>query len=601
MASRCVPLMALVILTATRLPAADQAAEPTDKNPHELLAVRREDECERLRAAAGEALQEAREATARFMELSEQGKLKSIKLLALGEAFVKTEQVGRYAARLQWLGEPAGIDLAARVPPIRTELLKLMEVYRALPGGAGNIGKGLPVLKKKTEQRKKAIPKIDSLTKEEKWEEAETALLAMVDELVAMGVFYEVAQRPYAAILQRQPAITGKVNERLRIKASETINKARAAEDETCTAAVAAMSPAVADQAAPSGGVIEAVPLADFARNWKEAQLAFFRGQAWDWAAAGLDVPSPKPAASEAHHRFNVAVTTSLVAIIEADAQSASPADAEKIYPDHLREIAAMAALHADPGLGDTLRPALDKLAAKSPKLSADVAAYRAATDDLLRWRRRTAAAYARMKDQDYPDLEKKFWQAAGPEGAAFGVAPARGDDRQLGAILANAAPDVISSAQAALLKQKVAASGILGPRGQTAGLASSGPLGATYARIALADSQAAAVAALSADLLAGQLPPLTLEAALALEKAQRNDARRIGGEIAGLEINALNAKFTRLGDDDWGLVRLGPLSDRQSILSQAKKLVLVACDITPAWIEHDYYFVELPSAITSP
>ena len=612
MTRRSVPLAAVIILLATALRAADPVAEPTDKSPNELLAVRRDDECERLKKAAADALQEARTGAARFAELNEQGKLKTIKLLPPGEAFVKTEQVGRYAARLELLGEPAGIDLAARVPLIRSQLVQLMEVYRALPGGAGNIGKGMPVLVKKSEQRKKSLHKIDALVKQEKWEEAEAALMAMVDELVAMGVFYEIAQRPYAAILQRQPAIVEKVNERSRTNASEAISKARAAEDAIRLAAVNAMPSTVGGEAAASAaGAIKAMPLAVFARHWKEAQLAFSRCQAWDWAAAGVaSTPVGSDGLSKPHadslalgqeqHRFDAAVIAALVAIIEADAQSASPTDAEKLYPDHLREIAAMAALHGDPAIGDTLRPALEKLAAKSPKLSADVAAYRAATDDLLRWRRRTAAAYARMKDQDYPDLEKKFWQAAGPEGASFGLAPAKGDER-LGAILVRAAPDVLSAAQGPLLKQKVSASGILGSRGQTAGLALSGPLGTTYARIALTDNQVAAAAALSADLLAGQLPPLTLEAALALEKAQRNDARRIGGEIAGLAINALTAKFTRLGDDDWGLVRLGPLPDRQSTLSQAKKLVLVACDLTPAWIEHDYYFIELPSAITSP
>jgi hypothetical protein len=596
---------ALALFVGGLLSGSAAAVELTDKTPTGVLEVREHPTTAPIYRAACEAYDDSIEQIGRFVELRKQGKLKSAKLLPLGQAYVRTLQLRRYSDRLVLLGEPAGFDLLRRQNQLQQQMRDLIHEYSMLPGVSEQIGKGFSVLKRESDKRlKKTLPQVKKLKSEEKWQEANDAALEVLDDLYAMGAFYAPETWPFKPLADEHGLLESDQVRRLILDAGVAEAQAaqeaqRPAYDELLKNLTAAATSIGMSGLADVGGESLDGPAAvrRFGEAWKQVHLRAIQCQAYDWAQQAVRPGSLKGSETvAASQAFDSSIRAGLAGLIGADAQRSSVTDAEALYPRYLAELSAILAMSSELAPTDPILIALDHLAAKSPTLSTDVAAYRAVTSDLLIWRRRAARAQAKSHAAKYAELEERFWQESGVENSKFGL-DARNGTYKFAPALIKSGPEVITLADQSLKDQSVSVSAVLGPR-----LQGSSPLsqvtGATFARLQAADPQPTAIAELEQDLLvATGRDALTLQAAWALEGARRGDFESAGGVITGSTMLAAAPQMSKASDADWGMVRLGPLVAPQSDADFGRR-VLLRFDVKADWLQNQHYFVELPNTV---
>jgi hypothetical protein len=252
--------------------------------------------------------------------------------------------------------------------------------------------------------------------------------------------------------------------------------------------------------------------------------------------------------------------------------------------------------LSGDDALAGAVALPLENLAAKSRPFQAEVEAYRQATDQLLRWRRRTAEASARARGAEYPPVAQPLLNAFRQVGSAPGLVPA-GSTHIRRAELSSPVPDVMRSAVDQLMGRRVTLDDLVG-------LATEPKMIVAryrqrhYTRFVLphesADRWAGEVAALESDLLIGpSAPPLTLEAATALWKARQGALESAGGEVSAVVLEPLSTRFATWPAAARSVFPLGPLPQEPGSAAVLRQ-VLVQLEIAPAWIRHECFFLRL-------
>jgi hypothetical protein len=200
--------------------------------------------------------------------------------------------------------------------------------------------------------------------------------------------------------------------------------------------------------------------------------------------------------------------------IIAADAARATADQVPQLYAGYLASVCGFASKLGDASSAEKLSASLDQLAARSEPFAADVAAYRGATSDWLRWRSRATKAAIRARTAKSPAFALK---ANGPRGT-----------------LAASAPQLIDAAMKQLADRPlVAENGLLAIAGETC---CSRPEGAVVLRIVEPDLDIETL--LGTDLLIskGKIP-LTLEAGEAYARARRGNLAAVGGRLQSIEL----------------------------------------------------------------
>ena len=160
--------------------------------------------------------------------------------------------------------------------------------------------------------------------------------------------------------------------------------------------------------------------------------------------------------------RFDQNMAAALASLIDADAEQVSKAQVRELYAAYLSVVAQLAALSPKDALTSAALPALERLAQRSTPLVGEIKAYRAATDDLLRWRRRTAESYAKLQTPQFPALNDKILQAIGLDANLRNLFPeSAGRDSLCG--LRQPAPVVMEAISAKLVGQNVATPPLIG------------------------------------------------------------------------------------------------------------------------------------------
>jgi hypothetical protein len=595
----CLLILALAAVSASG--AEPTRKEPTLKEPAGPLAVRDQEESTELFQAAFALYEQLDRDVGQMRSRMESGKLKGVKLQVLGEMECRLMQLQRAAGRLSRLGEAAGGDLVLRAAYLGNDLSAIKGAWRVVPENAQQLSGIVGPLIAQTEKRKKDLAKAEALAKEGKWEEAQEVLLRVIYELHRVGVWVDLNVRPYGAFValeaKTEPeavaAVVTRAADQALVDRTGLKPDWQALEAQIGQATQALGSNGKADVDGQSLEGPEA--LASFTQRWKALHVNACRCLALDWALDHLrQTDSNASGFVSEQHRFHEQLAAALAGLIEADAGRADAAAAENLYPRYVRNVAALAALSAGSALADRLEPALQKLAERSPRLAGNVQAYALATDDLLRWRQRTAEAYAQKHRATYPPLDDRFTAAAGAQGENIGVKLISGAGPFGGQQMA-AAPKIMADAES-LVGQKVAVQYAMGPRANSK-LRYSPVRGLTYARIPVDEQLAQAAAALADDLLVvDSAPPLTLDAAVALESAAQGDLAAAGGEIRGVGLNSLIPRFETLQDTEWGLAPLGPLNLGSGERHLGAR-VLVRCDVVLQWAQHRYFFIAYPAA----
>jgi len=282
------------------------------------------------------------------------------------------------------------------------------------------------------------------------------------------------------------------------------------------------------------------------------------------------------------HSKFSQAVVPALVAIIDADATRAMAADAERLYPLYVWQVATVLGRTTDASLRTAVTPALAKLAAKSPVLQSDVTAYAEATSDLIRWRRITAKALARKKRQDTPAIETIFASAAVPtDGAAAWTA----------GVLSAPAPNLVPTISK-LVGQEVLISDVLNT---PAGRAASPYRSRMFASMpSVSDTLKRYLPTLEYDLLIAQnAPALSLEAAEVLYNAAEGNLAAAGGKVENATLLGFVPHFAAMPPACQGSVRFTGLQDEKQPDVPARQ-VLIQYELKPTWLHFDLFYIPM-------
>ncbi len=234
-------------------------------------------------------------------------------------------------------------------------------------------------------------------------------------------------------------------------------------------------------------------------------------------------------------------------------------------------------------------QPALDQLAARSPGFRAEIEAYRLATTDLLRWRRRTAAAHRRSQAETYPSLQSLLRANTKKRGTSALLTADR--DGRTRALLIKPIPECMEEARADFMDKLVSVPALHFRKKYGLGIVGDRAVGYVSTSPALTR---AAWESLAGDLfVSDELPPLNLVAAVALYTAKEGDLSAAGGAIYHIGLTSIPARYVAQTSDDRGLVRLGPLVAPPAAW-QIQDLALMFA-VRPSWLAHEYFFVELP------
>lgn len=606
--------LAILVSAAVTVACSVASADPNHEDFHAALAVYGGELSGELQQRSQALYEEANKALTDLAETANTKRASRLDSKKIGRTNVALTQLSRLAKQLRVYGEPAGVDYRLRCNVLRQNLGRIVETYRSLPSSQRFIASVRLQINKQGPVRLKALGRIEQFAVQQKWEQAEGALHDVLDTLATGTVFLNPAENRiiYEPFDEAQMAVETAMLRIRNQKALELLAAARREQTPDFGALLAEMGAATkalsTASTAPWAGELLTGPqlVGRFGQTWQEAQVAVLRCRVLDWAMAHRMVDMHEDAIVSSDdlrkskiegefQQFSESLVQVLAQTVEADAQRASGDDTMRLYVEHLRAISPLVRQSDRRMLASALEPSLDKLASKSPGLAEEVAAYRDATVEVLRWRERLAAALAAPRLSRYVPVEEKFFDATKSDAEYTGLFPDYEPNPHTPVLLASA-PEIMPVATQRLVGQTVTALDVVRvPGGRTAAIARYRMR--TYVNTPAPLAVQAEVDALRFDLLVSeQAPPLTLAATQALVTAERGDLVAVGGEITGLHLESVAARFATLPPAASVLCPLGVLQ-RERIDHDFLAEMLMRFDLRPHWAHHDYFWVEFSPA----
>jgi hypothetical protein len=341
--------------------------------------------------------------------------------------------------------------------------------------------------------------------------------------------------------------------------------------------------------------------LEHFGGLWRKLHRSALQCRAVEWArltgtpdVGGLTPPGePNRLRDEDYAKSLESLIRGLAALIEADAQRATAEEVPGLYVGYLRVLAPLVLRTADDKLEAACLAALQKLAAKSLPFAKEVQVYHEATDELLRWRARAAAAEAAGKSEKVAVAADLLARATVSRTDYQGLIGPQ--ETKLTKARFNApGPGILAGASKQVVDQPVRVRSIAGLAGGKAGV--SRYEDRHYAIVTLAPLAEPAMALKQDLLVMEQLPALSLRATVAVESAAQGDLLAVGGRVASMWLEGVIPRFATLPESALPMVPLGPLPGEVNAAGMATQL-LVRLNVTSQWMQHRYFFVDLAQA----
>ncbi len=602
------PCKTLVVLFLTLLFAASGSAwgNPSDQEPTASLALHgvsnAEELLKRYRALYDKTVQDLQRMLARGDR---------IQARQLHDLHVNLRVLRRGAVDLQMHGETAGVDYALRVESLRRQAQQAFTLFQANPT-SGRQGAEVRESLQNLFQRNvpQALLRIEQLEQQQRSEQAYEVLQGVFDSVHAHALFLSTREAdPYLApYLGRNRGVSTRRNQAFRERVYQALEERIAGTQPELTSLLEAVAEA-REQVARQGTAELAERsrsgpecLAYFLDRWPEVHLQMLRSRALVWAHQApvsgtflTETPDPPPHRGDAEYaEFCQQFLEGLAGIVLADAERTEPDQAESRYAEYREVLAPRVSRVAEGRLEQALKPALKALIDRSPTLSEQVAAYDAATRELLRWRERVATEAAEARAADFPAsgslLTDAFTSRDDYQGLLAAAEPALSE-----ATLLAGAPDVLEPVVERLIERGIRLDRVVGLPGGRLAVSRYGQR--HYATLPRPEVSAAVEQLRRELFVSASVPPLTLAAHSALVSAEQGDFQAVGGTLQAVFLEGVIPRFATLPAGALPMIPLGPLPVESPAPDRMLPQVMLRLQVLPSWAAHRYFFLELADA----
>jgi hypothetical protein len=568
-------------------------AGPTDRVTQAALSVRSQPENENL---VKQALAECDQLESLLEPImATDAALDQVALLT--QAQKASLRLRRIADRLAERKEPAGVDFQRRLQAFSGQITTRVNALRQLPKIAPIIEKQNEKLEDLARKHTKLLKPMSELYRERKYDQCESQLLPLIDELEAMSLWCsdEVVSRRLKPFTDSRSLLNSKMLRLRQERDAADAQEAARPEEPPLAQAIAELRSAVESirksGTGEFGGKTVTGPglLTLWHTRWEDLTVKTMRCRAWQRSGrtGGASVDGE-------YLDLSNQLPELISVMIEAEAARVPEDKARLLYEQYVTALTPLVASSAVLQLESAATNGLQAFLDKSLPLATAVATYRAATTDLLGWRLRIAAAQARHREAAFPPLQTEMTRAFKQDGSLDGVIR----PGQATMSLTVTAEKLLWVTREQLIARNVALLDAWSRPDQPNrldGLCRASCFGvATLTE--LPDAWTRAVKSLRSDLLADDgAIPLTLDASLALFTAEHGQFQRVGGKISALELESLLPLCTRLVSADVAFLRRGSLSAAE--FTEPGRQVILRATVEPAWLYHRYIFVSVGSS----
>lgn len=592
-------LLALASLLLLCMSAA-ATANPSDKQPFASLDVHGQKFAPELLTTAQKLAEESRQLLEKILAAVKDNKLARLDPTDVGKAHVLANRLARAADQLAVLGEPAGAEYRYRAQELQTGVGLAVVGLRALPGAAQGIANAGARARQISSERAQQLPKLEKLVARKDWDTAENELYEVYDAIDLFAVYLRFEERDalYSPWRTIETAIVDAMKAQRKAAAVKVLNDRAVAlkvDFETLPAQLTAATDAVGKSGKHTidGKELTGPQLvAHFDTAWQKLQVQTLNALAIEWARLPLaENFAPSAEWDRLRSPPTDKIITGLQALIAADCQRAKASEVADLYRAYLPAVADLVD-HLPVEQQSQFAAVLVPLLKKSSELQADVAAYQAATTEVLRWRERVAQEQATRKLAEYPDarpLTRTAFTRRMESNGFFEAAPSTLPARMyeaVGKTLVLGTPNLVG--------KPVHVTDVVALGGSSqAGIARYEDR--IYARVTLPQAALApAVTALEDALHVNeQQGPLSLAATRAVRGAKRGDLVAAGGAVGGLFVEGHITRFATLPEAAALLLPLGQLPADYREYEQLEQVIL-RLDLKPRWAQQRYLFVEV-------
>lgn len=512
----------------------------------------------------------------------------------LSKDWAELGKAQRDAAHLLLMGEPAASDLSSRLATLRQQVGLLVLSSGSTPTGSRLVLKALDRLKRSKPKNDKILAKQQEAINNGQFESAEKALESLVMKVDPDVAFLAPSQRkPYAALLyQLMGACTDKLDQKRVVAYRQQARSALGKNLQDIQQLDAEMARIVSEL--QSGGKaaigendsatpIDAIDHLD--QLWGNASAALLRN--WSIQRSYGGEPSDEPMRQ---------LTSTTIGHLKSIISAAAKVPTENPRGTYAAIIEKITTLdrRSNQSVSAACESELGQLAAADPSLPAQISAYEEATAEILRWRKKFARQQAKRLTTTYPILAGRLGgmavQTEHRRAPMFRGPGSRPRPLTVQQISGNCSWTVYESGKH-LIGNRVSDSDTIRTTSRTSVVPFKGRY---YASVAVGLPLDAQIESLKADLLLDdEHAPLSLDAAAAIGSAELREYDSFGGIIRNVHMEPTAVRFISLPSAASAIaVRTVPPDVNPEVPAVSDACWRV--DLSPHWVQHDYFVVEI-------
>ncbi len=504
----------------------------------------------------------------------------------LQKMYLQVGQLNRWLTYLDHYREPAVVDWRFRAAFYHRALLDVRSRYYATPQAGKDRERAIKTLANGQAARGKAYMKTLQLLQNGEVKQAENSIEKIQSEILSIsGVLHDTDKEPFYTPMNKVVSeVAGPMSNFRNREAKEAEEEERNKLDQLINQL---------EESLTNGSGVEG--LQTILKQWQSMHRQRLRVYAFASTSASHggegDLATGPAAPTNLPDDLTAKIKSGIVDYVKREAGN--------VNRDSLKRESALQSLQAiqnvlaeltlradDAAWADALQKSLNELA-KSYQLNSDVYNYQQATNDLLRWRRRTA----------------EEWAAAQNEPLVHSIATAEltTKDNFVGMyeqnrqatlpVIMKALPDLVPLVVEKLVGKRVKSSRVMPLDGAEKAQWYTQADEGFYFVFSSNPVSKVVLPILRKDLLVeANQAPLSLAAAAALLSAEVGASEQAGGKLTSFTLEGYVTRMTNIPEGQGSLVPLGSLGPEPR--GDAKRYLMLQCLLEPTWIQHKYYFV---------